>query len=112
MIKRVLFILLCIGGIAFAIWKVAGNTIGDEVDKANIRLIEEYAQAVRYSTYNVDNITNEGDGVNYTNSGIASSVKCEVVNATDIGKIELHGCVIQGNPNRKYQYVDGKASRE
>ena len=110
MIKRILFILLCIGGIAFAIWKVAGNTIGDEVDNANEKLIQEYADAIKLSTYNVNNVSN--DGTNYSSAGIASSVKCEKVNVIKIGVVELHGCVIQGNPNRKYQYVNGKASRE
>ena len=112
MFKRVLFILLCIGGIAFAIYKVSGNVIGDEVDRANIRLVEEYADAIKYSTLNVNNITNQDGSINYSNAGIASSVKCSEINATAVGKVELHGCVIQGVASRKYKYVNGKASRE
>ena len=112
MFKRIFFILLCIAGIAFAIWKISGNVIGDEVDNANMRLVEEYADALKLSTYNMSNVNGDGGDISYSGAGIASSVVCERVNVIGIGQVELHGCVIQGNATRKYKYVNGKPSME
>ena len=55
MFKRVLFILACIFTAGFAIYMISKNVVRDTADSANIRAIEEYADAIKLSTVNINN---------------------------------------------------------
>ena len=110
MFKKILFILVCVAILGFAVYKITGGVIVDEVDNANMAAVERYASAVKLSAVNINNVMNEGV-VDYNSIDIGTSVKCDEVKVLNIGEVELHGCSIEGT-SRKYKYVNGKASRE
>ena len=56
MFKKVMIFAICIGVGSFAIYKIANNVIADEVDNANARAVELYANAIKLSTVNINNL--------------------------------------------------------
>ncbi len=111
MFKKAFFILICIALAGFAIYKISGNVMSDTADSANIRAIEEYANTVKLSTVNINNVMEDESGTNYDDKNIGSNVKCEKVNVSSIGVVELSGCTVDGS-KEKYQYTNGKAKKE
>ena len=59
MFKKVMFFAFCIAVGGFAIYKIANNVISDEVDNANFRAVELYANAIKLSTVNINNVMNQ-----------------------------------------------------
>lgn len=111
MFKRVLFILVCIFTAGFAIYMISKNVMRDTADSANIRAIEEYADAIKLSTVNINNVMNEELKLNYDDINIGTNVKCEKIDVTSAGIIELYGCTVE-NSKTKYKYTSGKAKKE
>ena len=111
MFKKVMFFAICIAVGGFAIYKIANNVISDEVDNANFRAVELYANAIKLSTVNINNVMNEGVNPNYDNINIGTNVKCDKINVSSIGDVELHGCTVE-NGKTKYKYTNGKAKKE
>ncbi len=111
MFKKVMFFAICIAIGGFAIYKISSNVIADEVDNANFRAVELYANAIKLSTVNINNVMNEGTTVDYNNIDIGTNVKCTRVNVSSIGDVELRGCTVE-NSKTKYKYTNGKAKKE
>lgn len=108
MIKRILYILLCIAGIAFAVYKISGNVIGEEVDKANFRAVELYANAIKLATLSINDVTQTE--IDYKSIKVATKVECETINVS-YQTVELRKCSVEGS-KKKYKYINGKASRD
>ena len=111
MFKKVMFFAICIAIGGFAIYKIANNVISDEVDNANFRAVELYANAIKLSTVNINNVMSEDDTVDYNKVNIGTNVKCDSVKVSSIGDVELHGCTVE-NGKTKYKYTNGKAKKE
>ena len=54
---------------------------------------------------------NEELKLNYDDINIGTNVKCEKIDVTSAGIIELHGCTVE-NSKTKYKYTSGKAKKE
>ena len=111
MFKKVMFFAICIAVGGFAIYKIANNVIADEVDNANERAVELYANAIKLSTVTINNVMDEGKSVDYNSIDIGTNVKCDKVRVSNIGDVELHGCTVE-NSKTKYKYTNGKAKKE
>lgn len=110
MLKKVMFFAICIAIGCFAIYKIAGNVIADEVDNANYKAVELYANAIRLSAMNIDSLTYD-EKPDYSDVNIGTSVKCEKINVSSSGEVELRGCTVEKGKT-KYKYTNGKAKRE
>lgn len=111
MFKKAFFILILIAAAGFMIYKISKNVFSDEVDKANEKAVELYANTVKLSTVNLNNIMNEDSTLSYDDKNVGTSVKCEKVNVSATGIVELFGCTVDGSKT-KYKYTNGKAKRE
>ena len=110
MFKKVMFFAFCLAVGGFAIYKIAGNVISDEVDNANYKAVELYANAIRLAAVDIDGLT-YNETPDYSNVKIGTAVKCERVNVSSSGEVELRGCTVE-NGKTKYKYIGGKAKRE
>ena len=110
MFKKIMFFAICIGIGSFAIYKIANNVITDEVDNSNARAVELYANAIKLSAVNINNLMSESN-IDYSNIKTSANVKCEKINVSSSGEVELRGCTVD-NSKHKYIYINGKAKRE
>ena len=111
MFKKAFFILILIAAAGFMIYKISRNVFTDEVDKANEKAVELYANTIKLSTVNLNNVMNENGTLSYDDKNVGTSVKCEKVNVSTTGVVELYGCTVEGS-KVKYKYTNGKAERE
>lgn len=109
--KKVFFIVTSVIIFSLIIYKIILNTIGDAVDDANKRGIEEYVSAIRLAYANSilhDNNINDIDSIDIK---ITTKVECEEKSITKDGTIELHGCRVEDSKT-KYGYVNSKVVKE
>ena len=108
--KKAFFVLVTAMIIAYIIYRIIVDIIGNTVDDANRRGIEEYVEAIKLE-YAKSLLNENAIDINSIDVKISTSVECEEKNITSNGEIELHGCRVE-NSKRKYSYVNKKVERE
>ena len=106
MFKKIIFVAICVLIECFVIYKIVSNIVADSNDNSNARAVELYANAIKLSTLNINNLMSENN-VDYSNIKTSTNVKCEKINVSSSGEVELRGCTVD-NSKHKYIYINGK----
>ena len=107
--KKAFFVLVSAMIIMYIIYRIVMGYIGNAVDNANKRGIEEYVETIRLEY--IRSVFDNRGTINIDNINTNVKIDCEEKNITSDGIIELHGCRVE-NSKRKYGYVNDKVQKE